>query len=94
MPCALCGEGGKWIKTCCTKDGLISVCDPCWEVLAPWLVIVPGDDMVTARCDRCGAYFNPREMAKARPGGRKDAYSGTCGPCAKGGLGSAVEGAL
>jgi hypothetical protein len=84
MPCAFCGEGDKWIKTCRTKDGSrLRICDPCWEVLSPWLVIVPGDEVVTARCNGCGAYFNPREMAQVSPGGRYDAYSGICEMCAK-----------
>jgi hypothetical protein len=64
MPCAFCGEGDKWIKTCRTLDSLIRVCDPCWEVLTPWLVIVPGDRAVTARCEGCGGYFNPRDMVQ------------------------------
>jgi hypothetical protein len=84
MPCAFCEEGDQWIKTCRIKDGSrLRVCDPCWEVLSPWLVIVPGDGVVTARCDRCGVYFSPREMAQVSPGGRYNAYSGTCGACAK-----------
>jgi hypothetical protein len=81
MPCAFCGEGDRWIKTCRTSDGLIRVCDPCYEALSPWLVIVPGDGVVTARCDLCGAYGNPREFAEVSPGGRKDAYAGRCGRC-------------
>jgi hypothetical protein len=50
---------------------------------SPWLVIVPGDRMVTARCEGCVAYFNPREMVQVSPGGRYNAYLGTCGSCAK-----------
>jgi hypothetical protein len=42
MPCAFCGEGDRWIKTCRTKDVLIRVCDPCYEVLSQWLVVVSG----------------------------------------------------
>ena len=83
MPCAFCSEGEKWIKTCRSNDQLIRVCDPCWEVLSPWLVMVPGERVVTARCDGCGGYFNPREMAEVGPGGRYNAYSGTCDACAK-----------
>ena len=84
MPCAFCSEDDQWIKTCRIPDGSrIRVCDPCYEVLGSWLVIIPGDGVVTARCNLCGAYFNPREMARFSPGGRKDAYSGTCGWCAK-----------
>ncbi len=81
---AFCGEGDRWIKTCHTTDGSrLRMCDPCWEVLRPWLVIVPGDGVVAARCDGCGVYFNPRDMAMVSPGGRKDAYAGTCMKCAK-----------
>jgi transcription elongation factor Elf1 len=84
MPYAFCGEGDRWIKTCRVKDGsLLRVCDPCYEALSQWLVIVPGDVVVTARCDQCGAYFNPREMAEFSPGGRYNAYSGTCTTCMK-----------
>jgi hypothetical protein len=84
MSCAFCGEGDQWIKTCRGKNGSrLRLCDPCWEALLPWLVIVPGDGVVTARCDECGAYFNPREMAKVSPGGRYNAYSGTCESCAE-----------
>jgi hypothetical protein len=37
---------------------------------------------VTARCDSCGAYGNPRKFSGLRLGGRKGAYSGTCLECA------------
>lgn len=84
MSCAFCGGGDRWIKTCRTRDGSrIRVCDPCWQVLSPWLIIVPGNYVVTARCDGCGAYFSPREMAEFSSGGRYNAYSGTCRACAK-----------
>ena len=84
MPCAFCGEGDNWIKTCRISDGSrIRVCDPCWDVLSSWLTIVPGDGVVTARCDECGRYFNSREMAQFSPGGRYNAYSGVCGVCVK-----------
>ena len=53
------------------------------SVLGMWLVIVLGDAVVTARCDECGAYFNPREMAQVSPGGRYNAYSGTCEACVR-----------
>jgi hypothetical protein len=84
MLCAFCGEGDQWIKTCRTTDGSrLRICDPCWEVLAPWLVIVPGDGVVTARCDGCGRYGNPREFVTVSPGGRYDAYAGKCAGCAE-----------
>jgi hypothetical protein len=59
----------------------VSLCDPCWEELR--LVIVAGDTVVTARCDRCGRYGNPREFRELHPGGRKDAYGGICNSCAE-----------
>jgi hypothetical protein len=92
MTCAFCGEGDRWIKTCRALDrSRIRVCDPYWEVLAPCLVVVPGDAVVAARCGACGAYFNPREMAEVSPGGRHDAYLGTCGACAKVGVACQAE---
>jgi hypothetical protein len=61
MPCAFCGEGDRWIKTCRVKDGsLLRVCDPCYEALSQWLVIVPGDVVVTARCDGVRCVFQPQ----------------------------------
>lgn len=92
MGCAFCDEGDRWIKTCRTKDSPhLRVCDPCWEVLAPWLVIVPGQRVVTARCEECGVYFNPREMAQVSPGGRYNAYARTCRTCAKVGAASRAK---
>jgi hypothetical protein len=58
------------------------VCDPCYDENASVLVIVPGDRTVTARCDLCWGYGNPRDFAEVRLGGRKNAYSGTCPECA------------
>ena len=44
-------------------------------------MIVPGEHLVTARCERCGAYGNPRGFSGLRAGGRHGAYSGTCRAC-------------
>ena len=83
MSCELCGGGDRWIKTCRTPSGSrLLVCNPCYEDHASELVIVPGDWVVTARCDSCGVYANPREFIGVSPGGRHNAYSGTCGACA------------
>ncbi len=88
MGCRFCGGGDGWIKICRAPDGSrLRVCDPCYGPKASELVIVPGDRVVTARCDRCGVYANPREFAEVRPGGRHGAFSGTCGPCAGEGVG-------
>jgi ribosome-binding protein aMBF1 (putative translation factor) len=82
MSCELCGGGDEWIKTCLTPAGSrLLVCDPCYEEHASVLVIVPGDRTVTARCDHCWRYGNPREFAEVRLGGRKNAYSGICATC-------------
>jgi hypothetical protein len=84
MPCELCGGGDIWIKTCRTPEGSrLLVCDTCYGENSSVLVIVPGDSTVTARCDHCWCYGNPREFAEIRPGGRKNAYSGTCETCAE-----------
>ena len=94
MPCYFCGGGDRWIKTCLASDGSrIRVCDPCWEVRVSELLIVPGDDVVSARCDLCDCYGNPREFVEVKPGGRKDAYAGTCEAWAEEGLRDAAEGA-
>jgi hypothetical protein len=83
MSCELCGGGDEWIKTCPTPDGSrLLVRDPCYEENASVLVIVPGDRTVTARCDSCWLCGNPREFVELSPGGRKNAYSGTCAECA------------
>jgi hypothetical protein len=82
MSCELCGGGDAWIKTCLTtEESRLLVCDPCYQDHTSVLVIVPGDITVTARCDSCWRYGNPREFVEVRLGGRKDAYSGTCAQC-------------
>ena len=84
MSCELCGGGDWWLKTCLTPYGTrLRICDLCYEEHAAELVIVPGDSVVTARCDECWSYGNPREFVEVHPGGRKDAYSGICGACAE-----------
>jgi len=93
MHCYFCGGGDRWIKTCRTADGFrVRVCDPCFESRISELVIVPGDWIVTARCEGCGTYGNPRDLKDASPGGRKGVYAVTCGQCAKEGA-EAMEGA-
>ncbi len=42
----------------------------------------PGPENVAGRCDGCGGYFNPHELAKLRPAARKEAYGGICHNCA------------
>jgi hypothetical protein len=67
MPCELCGGSDRWIKTCLTPSGSrLLVCDPCREVRASELTIVPGDWVVTARCEECGTYGNPRATTRGR----------------------------
>lgn len=85
MACELCGGGDAWIKTCLTPEGTrLLVCDLCYGEHRAELTIVPGDRLVTARCDTCGGYGNPREFSGLRLGGRKGAYAGTCASCAGG----------
>jgi hypothetical protein len=79
MPCELCGGGDEWIKTCRTPEGSrLVVCDPCYEENSLVLVIVPGDISVTARCDSCWRYGNPRDFVEISPGGRN-----VCPACMK-----------
>ena len=93
MACELCGGGDLWIKTCLTPEGSrLLVCDPCHVEYAAELTIVPGRLVVTARCDACGIYGNPREFSGVRLGGRKGAYSGTCPECAGEILGQKSDG--
>ena len=83
VACELCGGGDLWIKTCVTPEGSrLLVCDPCHAEHAAELTVVPGRLVVTARCDLCGVYGNPRGFVRVRLGGRKGAYSGTCLGCA------------
>ncbi len=83
MACELCGGGDLWIKTCLThSESRLLVCDLCYGEHEAELKIVPGDRVVAARCGSCGAYGNPRGFSGLRLGGRKGAYSGTCGECA------------
>ena len=83
MSCELCGGGDEWIKTCLTPEGSrLMVCDECYEENVLVLVIVPGGNTVSARCDQCWRYGNPREFVEIRPGDHKNAYSGMCAECA------------
>jgi len=92
MACRFCGGGDQWIKSVIEKkhrapgwdwwSHAFRICDPCYEDRSSELVIVPGSITVAARCDRCGHWSNPREMAELRLGGKWSAYSGVCGSCA------------
>lgn len=86
--CRVCGGGDQWIKTCLMESGSrIRLCDSCWTALE--LVIVPGDQVVAARCDECWRYGNPREFTQLRRNsGHADAYGGLCPECS----GSMAEG--
>ncbi len=79
------------MKTCRWRDGAWNdtfiLCDPCWLPLADRLWIRAGSFSVTSRCDACGTYCNPRELAMSRPGGgyKRDLVStGVCGACDNG----------
>ena len=70
MCCAFCGGGNKWIKTCLARNGVrLRLCDPCYEALSRWFVVVSGDWVIAARCDSCGRYGNPREFLGSLSGG-------------------------
>jgi hypothetical protein len=71
-------------QDCCTKEGLIHVCDPCWEVLTSWLMIVPSLGLGGDRPLReMRGVLQPQGDGGGQAGGRYNAYSGTCGSCAQ-----------
>ena len=89
MSCELCGGGDQWIKTCLTPEGSrLLVCDLAGRNTRRCLTIVPGDWIVTARCDSCGTYGNPREFSEVSLGGAKAPTRG----CARRALGRGVDG--
>ncbi len=69
------GSGNKFV-----------LCNSCLDApLRSYVWIVPGGFSITARCDSCGAYMNPRDLVTSRPGGgaKRDVIaSGLCGECA------------
>jgi hypothetical protein len=81
--CDRCGATG-WLKTCRWRDGgeqTFVLCDGCWLPLAGAVWIIPGGSTVTARCDECDGFMNPRELA-VRRALVKEVYRGTCATCA------------
>jgi len=82
LKCDGCGAEG-WFKTVICRDdrdrgGVL--CDACWLHLADRLWIVAGPVTVTARCDECDGFMNPRELVAIR-GLVKESYRGTCVSC-------------
>lgn len=72
----------RWIKTVRNGEGdTFPACDPCWLANRDGMVIVPGPITVTARCDECLTFMNPRELAVRRGLVRKR-YVGICVTCA------------
>ena len=91
MICEGCGFEDAALKTGRWRGGerRFVLCNPCWEPLPGTLWVVPGPFTVTARCDQCGGYLNPRELAPEarRPGGgyKRDVIaSGLCRECGSG----------
>jgi hypothetical protein len=91
MVCEVCGHSELALKTVRWRAGdrrtarRFVLCDPCYEPLRDSLWIVAGAFSVTARCDGCGSYLNPRELVESRPGGgykRDVVASGLCPACA------------
>jgi len=59
------------------------LCEGCYEEVAEEVLIVPGPVSCWGTCSRCGEWVSVRDLVDARPGGRRDAPSGTCRMCAK-----------
>ncbi len=83
MACRLCGGGDRWIKTVRDGEGrTFPACDDCYLAAdSGSLVIVPGPMSVTARCDECDGFMNPRELA-VRRALVKEIYREICVSCA------------
>ena len=86
MKCESCGVEG-WLKTCRWRTGerKFVLCDSCYGPLASSLWIVRGEVIVAARCESCGTYLHPTEMAELRPGGggKRDVIGGVCAACVR-----------
>jgi len=81
--CDGCGAEG-WFKTVIRRDDRDrrgTLCDACYGPLARLLWIVAGPFTVTARCDECDGFLNPRELA-VRRALVKEIYRGICVSCA------------
>jgi len=88
MRCTRCGVEEAAMKTVRPRSGGASpfqLCDGCYPALRRWVWIIPGHVTVTARCDACLEFVNPREIVPEtlRPAGWKEAYGGTCRMCAQ-----------
>jgi len=73
----------RWRKS--VKGQKFVLCESCLDApLRSYAWLVPGDFSVTARCDGCWCYLNPRELVTSRPGGgykRDIIASGLCSDC-------------
>jgi hypothetical protein len=90
LKCSACGHEELALKTVRWKAAPRKgarrwvICDACYEPLSGALWIVAGDFSITARCDVCHRYLNPRELVTSRPGGgyKRDVIaSGLCASC-------------
>ena len=91
MRCVSCGSEEISLPTVrWRKNGhgrKFVVCNTCLDTpLRSYVWLVAGDFSITARCDGCGRYLNPRELVPEtlRQGGyKRDVYTGLCASCAR-----------
>ena len=85
MFCEGCGVEALVMKTVRrrTEERRFTLCDPCWMPLGDRLWIVDGRQIAAARCDRCGHWQHPSEMADLRRGAKWDGYGGCCSSCSR-----------
>ena len=88
MICESCGHEEQALKTVRWRRGKrrFILCDLCYESISKAVWIVPGDFSITARCDECRSYVNPRELVSITPGGahkRDIIASGICRECVR-----------
>ena len=85
MRCDRCGATAPVLKTVRWRDhngGPFILCDSCWLPISAAVWIVPGQVAAFGRCRHCSGWFGVRELTGLKPGGRRDAWIGTCRRCA------------
>lgn len=58
------------------------MCDGCWHPISHLVWVVLGPVACFGKCVSCGEWESARKLVGLKPGGRRDAWIGTCGRCA------------
>ena len=89
MRCSECGAEEPVMKTVYwPEEGDEAeewpLCEGCHGDVAGEVLIVPGPVPCFGTCKGCSDWFSLRDLADAKPGGRRSAPSGTCRACENG----------